>query len=92
MRMSFSLVILSSLAVSGCVSAAQRQQQLAQMDAYEDAQCRSFTNQPGTPGYARCRMELFQMRVAQQQMAANRQLAASALMFNTGVAILNQPR
>src|SRR5262252_1826323 len=50
-------------ALTGCVTAQER---AAQVNAVQDATCRSWGLKPGTDGYANCRMEL------------NRQAAADA--------------
>ncbi len=53
------LVMFVAVALSGCVTAQERQQQLAQQLAeMEDAKCKSYGAAPGTPAYIQCRTQL----------------------------------
>src|SRR5260370_35527179 len=58
-RMGRLLVMFVAVALSGCVTAQERQQQLAQQLAeMEDAKCKRYGAAPGTPAYIQYRTQL----------------------------------
>ncbi len=70
-----------ALFLAGCASQQERearmQAQIVSMDEADNNRCIDYGNQPGTPAYAQCRMQLTQMR---QQAAIATQAQQAALL------------
>jgi hypothetical protein len=78
------LVFVALTALAGCAEyeAKQREQaqaQAAAIAANEDATCRSYGAQPGSPGYIQCRMNLSNQRA---QVDANDRAIAMQYLLN----------
>jgi outer membrane biogenesis lipoprotein LolB len=78
------LVVVALTALAGCAEyeAQQRQQAQAQsaaIAANEDAQCRSYGAQPGSPAYIQCRMNFSNQRA---QVDANDRAIAMQYVLN----------
>lgn len=63
------LTVLACVAVGGCVSKARQQQQAAEVNAKDEAYCRSIGAKPGSESYTNCRLIL--RREAAQKEAAD---------------------
>jgi hypothetical protein len=72
-------IILAAIHLGGCAAnreywAQQHQLAVARIDAADDASCRAYGAQPGTPTYVNCRTSL---RVAHENAAAADETAAA---------------
>jgi hypothetical protein len=69
MNSRIALLAVGCVALSGCAQyQAEQQAQAAQIQAAnDDAQCRSYGVQPGSPPYVQCRMNLDNQHAAAQQ-------------------------
>jgi hypothetical protein len=60
-----------ALALAGCANEAeqraQAQAQAAAINANDDAKCRSYGVEPGSPGYVQCRMNMDNLRAQDDQ-------------------------
>jgi hypothetical protein len=82
LEMRWPLLVLTALLLVGCTDPATEQAAAAQARANaqtaDDAQCRSYGVQPGSPGYVQCRMNLDNARM--QDLQQRRALAAEILL------------
>ena len=91
-------IALLAAGLTGCASAEERARReaaaMAQMNAEDDAYCKSYGVEKGKPGYVECRNKLTEIRAANGIVAAQNQAAAARTMQATGAALLQnaQPR
>jgi hypothetical protein len=55
------IVVLAALLLAGCATAESQAEAKAELDAKDDAKCKSYGFQPGTLNYTDCRDKLAEM-------------------------------
>lgn len=84
-------VVACALLMSGCITKAQHEQQLAEAGPKEDAFCRSIGAKPGSEAYTNCRMTMRQQLLASQAQERVERSRASDAMALAGASLM-QPR
>jgi hypothetical protein len=87
-----SLFLIAIALLASCASPAERakrqEQERAQIDKLDDAQCRSYGAAPGSDGYVSCRL----MLQSQRQDNARIQQQQSMQMMQQGLKMLSPPQ
>ncbi|MBO0754385.1 MAG: hypothetical protein J2P54_00870 [Bradyrhizobiaceae bacterium] len=63
-----SLIVALTLPMCACMNAAEREREMREVAASDDAGCRNAGTKPGTPAYAKCREDISNLRQMQSRI------------------------